>query len=106
MQAGIRYCAVCGHQGQTFLGDAPFKWSGLLKMRKKFGKRMAIQPPAGKIFTAGKFAAFKQQDRKSCRAQRKAQAVPAIPAPVIIISKSSAILRARYPERISKHDVI
>jgi hypothetical protein len=33
-------------------------------MRKQFGERMAIQTPAGEIFTAGKFAAFKQQDRK------------------------------------------
>jgi hypothetical protein len=35
-------------------------------MREQFGERAAVQAPAGEIFTAGNFAAFKQQDRKPC----------------------------------------
>lgn len=66
LKAGVCRCAVDGQQGQTFLGDTPFKRCGLLKIRKKFAKRVAIQTPAGEIFTAGKFAAFKQEDRKTC----------------------------------------
>lgn len=69
-----------------------------MKLWEEFRERLVYKRPPERFLLPGISARSSNKTDKPARAQRNAQAVPAIPAPIIIMSQSSSMSCPRYPE--------